>query len=482
MLQENKPKILCVDDEKLNLKLLQSLFMPEGYEFQGAESGEIALGQVAQDPPDVILLDIMMPKMSGFEVLQKLRADEKTRLIPVVMLTALKETEDRVKALEAGCDDFISKPFDKIELFARIKSLLRISYYRSLLDEKEKFEYILNQIEEGIIVFDKDLKVIKSNETARRLLFLDTGEETSDFLKHINKLFKIHYAGDLPFDIKKQGVCFDLQREETKKVKPLIIEAHSNVIKNPLGEISDITLLIRDVTKARIEEELKQNFLDLISHKLRTPLTIILGGLDCIRDAVVGSLKEEEQKIFFSVRENGLKLLGLITRLLHFTTINTSRLDLPKEEIILSEYIPRITEPFLNLEAKKKVNIGINLEDEGLKIQMNRIYFDLIMNNLIENAIKFNDKEEVNITISAKRLIDKIHILVEDNGRGIPAEEEDKIFQKFYQVEKYFTGNVEGAGLGLAVVKQIIIGHGGGIQVKSEISKGTTFILGFPNA
>ncbi len=144
MRQENKPKILCVDDEKLNLKLLQILLVPEGYEFQGADSGETALSQVAQDPPDMILLDIMMPTMSGFEVLQKLRADEKTRLIPVIMITALREIEDRVKALEAGCDDFISKPFDKSELLARVKSLLRIKF---LHDEVENSYKKLKQLE-----------------------------------------------------------------------------------------------------------------------------------------------------------------------------------------------------------------------------------------------------------------------------------------------------------------------------------------------
>lgn len=105
MLQNKNPKILCVDDEKLNLKLLKSILEPEGYEFQGAESGEVALTQVTQEPPDLILLDIMMPKITGFEVLQKLRANELTRLIPVVMATALKETEDRVRSLEAGCDE-----------------------------------------------------------------------------------------------------------------------------------------------------------------------------------------------------------------------------------------------------------------------------------------------------------------------------------------------------------------------------------------
>jgi len=93
-----------------------------------------------------------MPRMSGLEVLEKLRADEKTRLLPVVMVTVLKETEDKLKALEAGCDDFISKPFDKVELLARVKSILKISYYLRQLDEKEKFKVVVDKISDGIAI------------------------------------------------------------------------------------------------------------------------------------------------------------------------------------------------------------------------------------------------------------------------------------------------------------------------------------------
>ncbi|MFA5099922.1 MAG: response regulator [Candidatus Omnitrophota bacterium] len=148
MPQDKKPKILCVDDEKLNLKLLKSILEPEGYEFRGAESGEIALTQVSQEFPDLILLDIMMPKMIGFEVLRKLRADKNTQLIPVVVITALRETEDRIKALESGCDDFISKPFDKAELLVRVKSLIRI---KSLHDDLQELARLKDSLTSMVV-------------------------------------------------------------------------------------------------------------------------------------------------------------------------------------------------------------------------------------------------------------------------------------------------------------------------------------------
>ncbi len=123
---KDKPVILVVDDQSQSVELLEAHLVGQGYEIVKAASGEEALEKLSGGQIDLVLLDIMMPRMSGLEVLEKLRADEKTRLIPVVMVTALRETEDKVKALEAGCDDFISKPFDKIELLARVKSILKI--------------------------------------------------------------------------------------------------------------------------------------------------------------------------------------------------------------------------------------------------------------------------------------------------------------------------------------------------------------------
>src|SRR4030042_124041 len=115
-----KPVILVVDDQPQNNELLEAYLVPQGYEIIKAASGEKALEKLSGNQIDLILLDVMMPGMSGIEVLEKLRADEKTKAIPVVMVTVLKEIEDKEKALEAGCDDFISKPVDKVELLARV--------------------------------------------------------------------------------------------------------------------------------------------------------------------------------------------------------------------------------------------------------------------------------------------------------------------------------------------------------------------------
>lgn len=131
-------KILVVDDNPANVRVLKLRLQAEGYEVAEAADGLEALEKVNEERPDLILLDIMMPKMDGYEVCRRLKAKEETQLIPVVMVTALKETADRVKGIEVGADDFLSKPFDPSELRARIRSLLRLKSLHADLVQSEK--------------------------------------------------------------------------------------------------------------------------------------------------------------------------------------------------------------------------------------------------------------------------------------------------------------------------------------------------------
>ena len=145
-----KPVILVVDDQIQNNELLEAYLVPEGYEIIKATSGEEALQKLADNQIDLILLDVMMPGMDGFEVTRRIRQDPKNKLMPIILVTALKETEDRIQGIKAGCDDYISKPFDKMELFARIQSLLKIKAYNDTMSNyrKELESEVINMTDE----------------------------------------------------------------------------------------------------------------------------------------------------------------------------------------------------------------------------------------------------------------------------------------------------------------------------------------------
>jgi putative two-component system response regulator len=132
-MMKDKSVILAVDDLPQNVRLLEAYLIPEGYEIVRAANGEEALAKLISTRIDLVLLDVMMPDIDGFEVTRRIRQDCKTQLLPIILITALRETTDRVKGIEAGCDDFISKPVDKIELLARVKSLLKVKAYNDLM-------------------------------------------------------------------------------------------------------------------------------------------------------------------------------------------------------------------------------------------------------------------------------------------------------------------------------------------------------------
>jgi len=150
---DKKPHILVVDDEDRNLRLMEAVLLPLGYAVSFARNGEEALAKVRATPVDVILLDIMMPGLDGFEVARLLKADDRTKIIPIVMVTALQEVEDRIRALEAGADDFLTKPVDRTEIRARVASLVKVKAYN---------DYMLNysrELETEVARRTKDLRM-----------------------------------------------------------------------------------------------------------------------------------------------------------------------------------------------------------------------------------------------------------------------------------------------------------------------------------
>jgi class 3 adenylate cyclase len=145
MTGQDKPlRIVVVDDNPRNVKLVRSILKTTGYETIPAYSGREALDLVAEDPPDLVILDVLMPEMDGFQVARELRANAESRAIPILMLTALRDMEDKVKGLDAGADDFLTKPFNSVELIARTRSLLRIKQLHNELQVKNALlEWVL---------------------------------------------------------------------------------------------------------------------------------------------------------------------------------------------------------------------------------------------------------------------------------------------------------------------------------------------------
>jgi adenylate cyclase len=166
-------RVLAVDDKPENIRLLEAILVPAGYEVIGATSGEDALAKVKASPPDMILTDIVMPVMNGYELCRRLRADPATAFLPIVTVTA-SGAEEKKEALEAGADDYVAKPFDKTELLARVRSLLRLKGYHDTI-ERQKAElsrFISPQIAD-LITSDEGAKLLEGHRRQITVIFCD---------------------------------------------------------------------------------------------------------------------------------------------------------------------------------------------------------------------------------------------------------------------------------------------------------------------
>lgn len=231
------------DDITQNVKLLRVILTASEYDVIEAYNGEEALEKAKTENPDLILLDVMMPGLTGYEVCQKIRADKKMKDIPIVMITALHEKDDRIKGIEAGADDFISKPFNKAELLARIKSLLRMRQTPSKEKEMNILESVLSGLEEGVVVADGQWKITHINQIAKELLNIHEADITNiDLQAHLSRM-NVSIPADTLLATREKTTDFQILPANTQT--PVSINTRMTKLFDDHGTVVSISLVLK---------------------------------------------------------------------------------------------------------------------------------------------------------------------------------------------------------------------------------------------
>jgi two-component system cell cycle response regulator len=277
--------ILIVDDDPVAREALEALLSNRGYQMVSAANGFEGLARAAEYTPDAILLDVMMPGMNGFEVCKRLRADARLAEVPIIMLTALDDRDARLLGLHAGADDFISKPFDSLELAARLQTITRLNRYRRLMTERARFEWIVEHSEDGYLILDDLGEIRYANSKAR--LYLGLPQEGNaalgqDFLYLVRQRYRCQpldawqiWPEQLP-----QPVARYLVQPETTTARAfwLQVEAPDLPLVAGMGRV----IHLRDVTARQALQRDIYSFQSLVSHKLMTPLNPLVAGLELL--------------------------------------------------------------------------------------------------------------------------------------------------------------------------------------------------------
>lgn len=465
-----KSIILIVDDTETGREILEALLQSSTYQLAFACNGPEALLKAEELTPDLILLDVMMPGMDGFEVCRRLRSNPRLAEIPIILVTALDDRQSRLQGIEAGADDFVTKPFDHAELRARVRTITRLNRYRRLLDERARFEWVVEQAEDGYVLLSQKNEMLYANERARWLLGLPPKAvlpTMSDFLEHLEQGFRPE-----PMDVWRKLLQSNIQpaspiyliRPETANAQALWLEV--TLLNQVEGDSLQRLLHLRDVTSQMSTQRDIWTFHSMVMHKLNTPLHAISGGLQLLTPDMVDNLtKGQIQEITRLIDSGAQRLNVTISDILQYLRMPVSAHS--GDAFVTSNLEELIKQISTGLELKRcTLNNGFRSEK---RLILTTRAFESILWELLENAKKFHPSHNPTINIELAPLSDTQALLrVVDNGVTLTPEQIDKVWLPYYQAEKYFTGEVPGMGLGLTMVAALIWEVGGSCRLRNR--------------
>ena len=462
----------------LGRETLEGLLLCEAYELIFAENGSKAIEKTLEYFPDLILLDVMMPEMDGFEVCSRIRSNPLTNAIPVIMVTALDDKDSLIRGIDAGADDFVSKPFDRTILRQRVKTILKLNRFRKLKEEREKFEKVIQYSDDGFLIINKTGNILYINSKAKTLLALPSDYNNYSSFNFFDKLREQYsllndelFSGwsDLNTDFPVMAVNYNLANYSEFWIK-------ITILKEILSSENYI-IKLSNATQKMVNNKDIWIFHNVISHKLRTPFNGILGGLELLQQKLP-ELSEDQEKILNIALTGAQQYFGNISNILDLiANLNNKKLNGDTKIGRLTTLIETVAKE-MKIEKFEIKLFSINQE---IKLKLPPDIIELVLFKLFDNSKKFHPDNDPSIKIEISQIDDNIIITLSDNGVKLSAEEHIKIWSPYYQAEEKITGEVEGTGLGLAFIAQLMLKAKGKCISYNNENNGVTIKLNIPS-
>ncbi len=500
--------ILLVDDKSENIFALEKLLEGEGRHFLKATSGKAALKMAISHDIALILLDVQMPEMNGFEVAEILKSNKRTANISIIFVTAIsKEQKYVLKGYETGAVDYLFKPLDIEITKAKVSTYLKLYQQQKELAEQyviqENLASLVDNSMDITCIFDLNSFVVEEvNQTFYTLLGYNVesvigtplvqyfhSEDVNETKKIIQE--ELGSNSDIfVFEnrmkcndgtekwmrwklIVKNGKCFangadiTIRKQTERKLSENL--AYLVRINKELGEAKRV---------AEASVKVKQDFMANMSHEIRTPMNAIIGFTGLL---LRGELSDEQRSSLESVKISGENLIVIINDILDFSKIEAGKMSIEASEFDLRTILKELVKLQKQSADDKGVSLVLNIEDEvPAKVIGDSVRVNQILLNLMSNAIKFTSKGKVELAVKVLHDSEKevqLEMTVEDSGIGIPANKLSDIFESFTQAKGDTTRKYGGTGLGLTIVKKLVDLMQGDIKVISEPEKGSKFIV-----
>jgi len=509
--RKHKVNVLIVDDKIENLFALEKMLAGDDRVFHKATSWKIGLKLLLNKEIALILLDVQMPDLDGFEVANLLKSNPKTKNIPILFVTAIsKEARYVIQGYDSGGVDYLFKPLDVDITRAKVNTFIRLyKQQRGLHVKNEELENLSSLVNNSLnvtCVFNKEnFKRSEVNRTFKTLL----GYELIDV---IGKSFLDYLSSENKEDTER------VIRSEILKKKDIVV-FESKVIGQDCstkwmlwkivvkGEVcfangSDIT--IRKQTEQKLSENLsylvkvnkelaeakrvaeesvhaKEEFMANMSHEIRTPMNAIIGFTSLL---LKSEITEEQQRFLESIQVSGENLLVIINDILDFSKIEAGKMNINEIEFSFEKTLNNVIDLEINFAREQNLFLKLEISEFVPKVIIgDSVRINQILLNLVSNALKFTHKGGVTIRVdNIGKEGDKelILIICEDTGIGISDEKLSTIFESFTQAKGNTTRKYGGTGLGLTIVKKLVDLMGGDISVESVFGKGSRFIVKLP--